>query len=184
MTSLLAISGSPSASSRTALLVGHLVHRLSLGGFDVGHLRVRDLPADDLLAGCHDSPPVRRALASVEAADGVIVATPVYKAAYTGVLKAFLDLLPQSALAGKTVLPLVTGGSLAHLLAIDYALRPVLSALGARHVVAGCFLLDSAIGRQPDGGVALQQDAERRLEQVVDEFVEALPAGPALTVSR
>jgi FMN reductase len=184
MTSLLAISGSPSASSRTALLVGHLVHRLSLGGFDVGHLRVRDLPAGDLLAGRHDTPAVRRALHSVEAADGVIVATPVYKAAYTGVLKAFLDLLPQSALAGKTVLPLVTGGSLAHLLAIDYALRPVLSALGARHVVAGCFLLDSAITRLADGGVTIQQDAEARLEQVVEEFVEALPAGPALTVSR
>jgi hypothetical protein len=71
----------------------------------------------------------------------------VYKASYSGLVKVFLDLLPQAGPAGKTVLPLVTGGSLAHMLAMDYALRPVLSALGARHVVPGAFLLDSAIER-------------------------------------
>ena len=57
----------------------------------------------------------------------VIVATPIYKAAYSGLLKVFLDLLPAEALRGKTVLPLASGGSVAHLLALDYALKPVLS---------------------------------------------------------
>ncbi len=66
----------------------------------------------------------------------VVVATPIYKAAYTGGLKALFDILPQSALRGKTVLPLATGGSPAHLLAIDYALKPVLSALGASDLAA------------------------------------------------
>ena len=61
----------------------------------------------------------------------MVVSTPVYKAAYSGVLKVFLDLLPQFGLAGKVVLPLVTGGTASHVLAIDYALRPVLLALGA-----------------------------------------------------
>ncbi len=184
MTSLLAISGSPSADSRTALLVGHLVRRLSLTGFDAGHLRVRDLPASDLLTGRADSPALRSALEAVDGADGVVVASPVYKASYTGLLKAFLDLLPQDGLAGKTVLPVVTGGSVAHVLAIDYALRPVLAALGARHVVAGCFLVDKAIDRQTNGTVTLQPEAELRLEQAVEEFIEALPTGSALTASR
>jgi FMN reductase len=49
----------------------------------------------------------------------------VYKAAYSGLLKTLLDLLPQCALAGKVVLPVVTCGSPAHVLAIDYALRPL-----------------------------------------------------------
>ncbi len=57
----------------------------------------------------------------------MVIGTPVYKAAYSGLLKSLLDLLPQYALAGKTVLPLATGGSTAHVLAIDYALRPVLA---------------------------------------------------------
>lgn len=44
-------------------------------------------------------------------------------------LKVFLDLLPQFALQGKLVLPMATGGSPNHMLALDYALRPVLLGL-------------------------------------------------------
>ncbi|WP_327321626.1 NADPH-dependent FMN reductase [Streptomyces sp. NBC_01210] len=175
MTSILAVSGSPSVNSRTELLVEHAVQRLSVTGFDAGHLKVRELPAAELLAGRSDSPALRAAAEQVAAADGLIVATPVYKASYTGLLKAFLDLLPQSGLAGKTVLPLATGGSLAHVLTIDYALRPVLSALGARHVVGGSFLLDSHVERLPEGGAQLSPEAELRLFDVVDEFIQSLP---------
>lgn len=180
MTSLLAITGSPSPSSRTVLVAEQLVNRLSRTGFDAGHLNLRDLPARELLAGDTAASGVGDAVDAVARADGLIVATPVYKASYTGLLKTFLDLLPQDALAGKAVLPVVTGGSLAHLLALDYALRPVLSALGARHVVAGCFLLDSAIERLGSGGARLEPGAELRLVGAVDEFVAALPAATAL----
>ncbi|MFJ7156420.1 NADPH-dependent FMN reductase [Streptomyces sp. NPDC101118] len=179
MSQLLALSASPSAASRTALVADHVVDRLSLGGFPAAHLPLRHLPADELLAARTDGEAIRRAVEAVAAADGLIVATPVYKASYSGLLKVFLDLLPQDALHGKTVLPLVTGGSLAHVLAIDYALRPVLSALGARHVVAGRFLLDSHIERLP-GGVRLRPEAAVDLGQAVDDFVEALPSRPAL----
>lgn len=140
---------------------------------------MRDLPAADLLAARTGQPELRGALAAVARADGIVIATPVYKASYTGLLKSFLDLLPQSGLAGKTVLPLVTGGSLAHVLSIDYALRPVLSALGARHVVAGRFVLDSAIGRGPSGAV-LEPSALSEVAQAVAEFSEALRVGAAL----
>ncbi|MFE7773410.1 NADPH-dependent FMN reductase [Streptomyces sp. NPDC057445] len=180
MSRLLAISGSPSATSRTALVLDQVVRRLSRAGFDAGQLAVRDLPPAELLAGRPEHAALRRALHEVEAADGVIVATPVYKASYTGLLKAFLDLLPQTGLAGKTVLPLVTGGSPAHVLTIDYALRPVLSALGARHVVAGRYLLDTAIEARPGGGVRIQPEAEEQLFRAVEDFVDALPTGSAL----
>src|SRR5207302_1559186 len=99
VTSVLAISGSPSSDSRTALAVDWAVQRLSLDGYDVAHLAVRDLPAADLLAEPASSVPLQGAVVDVAAADGVIVATPVYKASYTGLLKAFLDLLPQAGLA-------------------------------------------------------------------------------------
>ncbi|MEV6654486.1 NADPH-dependent FMN reductase [Streptomyces sp. NPDC051219] len=184
MTSILAVSGSPSLNSRTELLVEHAVQRLSVTGFDADHLKVRELPAAELLAGHSDTPALRAATAAVAAADALIVATPVFKASYTGLLKAFLDLLPQSGLAGKTVLPLVTGGSPAHVLTIDYALRPVLSALGARHVVAGSFLLDSHVERLPGGGAQLRPEAELRLFDVVDEFIQALPDSASATPLR
>jgi SsuE family FMN reductase len=73
----------------------------------------------------------------IEAAAALIVSTPIYKAAYTGALKALLDILPPAALDGKVVLPIATGGSFAHLLAIEYALKPVLSALGATDLLQG-----------------------------------------------
>ncbi|MBB5938723.1 NADPH-dependent FMN reductase [Streptomyces zagrosensis] len=175
MTSLLAISGSPSARSRTAALTAHMVQRLAKAGFPAGHLRVRDLPATELLAGRTDGPALCQALSAMAAADGVIVATPVYKSAYSGLLKTFLDVLPQSGLAGKTVLPVMTGGTLAHALALDYTLRPVLAALGARHIVRGVFVLDRAIG--PDDGVLprVSADVEPRLEQAIEDFITALP---------
>ncbi|MFI8264318.1 MULTISPECIES: NADPH-dependent FMN reductase [unclassified Streptomyces] len=177
MPSLLALTGSPSPHSRTAVVADHVLRRLAHAGFDTAHLAVRELPAADLLAARRGEPEIRRALEAVAAADGVIVATPVYKASYTGLLKAFLDLLPQDGLAGKTVLPIATGGSLAHVLTLDYALRPVLAALGARHVTAGRFVLDSSVERGTTGPGRLRPEAELDLFQAVDEFAEALSAG-------
>jgi FMN reductase len=68
-------------------------------------------------------PSVAQAVEQVERASGIIIATPIYKAAYSGLLKLFIDLLPQTALRGKFVLPIATGGSPHHMLALDYALR-------------------------------------------------------------
>ncbi|MCX5072883.1 NADPH-dependent FMN reductase [Streptomyces sp. NPDC060334] len=178
MPKLLAVTGSPSVHSRTAVVVDQVLRRLSHSGYETAHLAVRELPAADLLSARRGEPEIRRAVEAVAEADGLIIATPIYKASYTGLLKAFLDLLPQDGLAGKTVLPIATGGSLAHVLTIDYALRPVLSALGARHVTAGRFVLDSAVERG-DGPDRLRPEAELDLYQAVDEFADALRIAPA-----
>jgi FMN reductase len=181
--SVVAISGSPSADSRTARVVHHVLHRLTVGGQGADHIAVRDLPAQELLRGSVGHPALGQALEAVARAEGVVVATPVYKASYSGLVKVFLDLLPQAGLAGKTVLPLVTGGSLAHMLAMDYALRPVLSALGARHVVPGAFLVDSAIERLGADACRVDPAAELRLLEAVDGFTRALTARQSLALT-
>lgn len=172
---ILAVSGSPSPISRTAAAVDALLLRLAATGFEISHIAARELPAAELLAGIRDTPALSAAADAVARADAVIVATPVYKASYTGLLKSFLDLLPANALAGKVVLPLATGGTFGHLLAIDYALRPVLTALGADHVLHGRFLLDSDI--LPDGGFS--PEAEQRVEETADRFAAALTVAGA-----
>ncbi|MEV8532002.1 NADPH-dependent FMN reductase [Streptomyces sp. NPDC051211] len=182
MPHILALTGSPSVHSRTAVVADHALRRLAHAGLDTAHLAVRELPAADLLAARTGQPELRRALAAVARADGVVIATPVYKASYTGLLKSFLDLLPQDGLAGKTVLPLATGGSLAHVLTLDYALRPVLAALGARHVTAGRFVLDSSVERG-DGPDRLRPEAELDLYQAVDEFADAVRTGAAVVTA-
>src|SRR5207342_199153 len=84
------------------------------------------------------------------------------------------DLLPQFAFRGKAVLPIVTGGSPAHVLAVDYALRPVLANLGAAHIGQGWFVPSSHIRQWPDGGVLINPASLAPVAQVTDEFLAVL----------
>jgi FMN reductase len=170
MANILAIAGSPSHPSRTYALVEYATQTLQQEGFHTDIISVRDLPAEDLVFGRYDSPVLEQPKALLEKADGVIIATPIYKAAYTGVLKAFLDLLPQKALSGKVVLPLATGGTIAHLLAVEYALKPVLSELGARHLLGTVYAVDKQIQRQADGSLQLDEEIEQRLKDALHGF--------------
>ena len=97
----------------------------------------------------------------------------MYKAAYSGLLKTFLDVLPQFGLRGKVVLPIATGGSLAHVLAIDYALRPVLNSLDPVHIVSGLFVLDKQITVLENGDIELEAALEPRLDGVIEQFLLA-----------
>jgi FMN reductase len=172
--SIALIVGSPSQRSRTVALAQRLNERLSREAFRIRSISLRELPAQALLHADTTAPEIADAVAALEKADGVIVASPVYKAAYTGMLKTFLDLLPQRALTGKVVLPLLTGGSLAHVLALDYGLRPVLQSLEPRHVVSGLFLLDQWITITEGGGAELNPEVAPRLEQIVQGFIDAV----------
>ncbi|MGW4234250.1 NAD(P)H-dependent oxidoreductase [Streptomyces sp. NPDC004980] len=94
-------------------------------------------------------------------------------ATYSGPLKSLLDLLPQYAPTGNTVLPLATGGSTAHVLAIDYALRPVLSSTGAAHITQGWFVLDRNITVSADGTLTVQGAGAEALGTITDAFTAA-----------
>jgi FMN reductase len=127
---------------------------------------VRDLPAEALLHGHAQHREITDAVEEVNRASVVFVATPIYKASLAGILKAFLDLLPQNALSSKPVLPLGTGGSPAHLLAVEYALKPVLAALGAQVFFPTLYIQDTQIVQlEPP---QFEPDAERRLSAVVE----------------
>jgi FMN reductase len=173
MSRIAVLSGSPTPDSRTLSFAAAVGERLEAEELDVRLIDLRALPAADVLHCTAESTAVRAALDTVARANGIVVATPVHHAAYSGILKAFLDLLPRSAFAGKVALPLAVGGSPAHVLTIDYALRPVLVSMGA-HVTRGHFLLCTEMERAADGSTLLQWEAQRRLDAVVREFVRAL----------
>ncbi|MDM0073591.1 NADPH-dependent FMN reductase [Variovorax sp. J2P1-59] len=165
---VLLIAGSPSAPSRSAVLLDAVAARLAERKVPVDRLAIRELAAHALLLGEASNPSVQQAVEQVQRADVIVIATPVYKAAYSGVLKVFLDLLPQSALKGKTVLPLATGGSPHHMLALDYALRPVLQSLAARHILPGVYATDGQVTLQPEGAYQLQAELSQRLDDAVE----------------
>ena len=174
MIHVVAISGSPSASSRTLRLVRHFGASLATEGIDVTPIDIRELPAEDLVFARASSPALAGPFAAIASAAGIVVGTPTYKAAYSGVLKTFLDLLPARAFAGKAVFPLMTGGTPAHALALDYALRPVLVALGSRAVCSGLFVLDQQIGIKDDDALLLDRDLEKQLTACSRAFLETL----------
>ena len=85
---------------------------------------------------------VERELATVEQADALVVATPVYRGSYTGLFKHFFDFIHQDALIDKPVLLAATGGSERHALVIDHQLRPLFSFFQARTLPLGVYATD------------------------------------------
>ena len=168
------ISGSPQARSRSNALLDVVRNHVVAHGATVEDVRARELPPDSLLNLEFDAPPVKAALGRVERANAVVIATPIYKASYTGLLKSFLDLLPQDGLKDKVVLPIATGGSPAHLLAIDYAIKPVLTALGARWIVGSVYASDAQIAKRDDGGYQPDVEIAARLAEASSLLLEAI----------
>jgi hypothetical protein len=87
---VLAVSGSPSSKSRTALVAQHVLGLLRSENLETRFLSVRDLPAEALLRGNTSEPEIAEALAAVEQASGIVFATPIFKAAYSGLWKSDL----------------------------------------------------------------------------------------------
>ncbi len=171
MTTVLLVAGSPSERSRSAALLAAVQQRLRERVVRTDRLALRTLDAEALLQADVGHPDVVEAARRVAEAGAIVVATPVYKAAYSGVLKVFLDVLPQSAFKGKTVLPLATGGSPHHMLALDYALRPVLQSLGARLILPGVYATDAQVVVTPEGAHQLAPELSTRLDDAVDALV-------------
>lgn len=175
MASILQIAGSPSAPSRTAALLDYTGEYFNQRGLASSTLHIRDLDPAELIYGKFDGESIVPAVRSVTDSAGLLIATPVYKAAYTGVLKTFLDLLPHNALAGKVVLPIALGGSLAHSLVVDYAMRPVLAALGAYHVLPGLYLIDKQIEHDQGRFIRFAADeVESQVHLGLDQFIDAV----------
>lgn len=170
---VLAISGSLSAQSKTAALVEAVLGEFRSHGVDTEHMSARELDPVALLAGDFSQASLAAFAVAVRDAHGLVIATPIYKASFTGLIKAALDILPQFAFAGKVVLPLGTGGSVAHVLALDYGLRPVIQSMGARHIVQSHFVVegDLAAAGQP---IAVNDQRWVGLRQACANFLHSL----------
>ncbi|WP_437880464.1 FMN reductase [Pseudomonas sp. LRF_L74] len=81
-----------------------------------GALSRNELPAE-----------VEEQIRAIENADLLIVASPVYRGSYPGLLKHLFDLVGIEALVDTPVLLAATGGSPLHALVIDHQLRPLFS---------------------------------------------------------
>jgi len=143
--SIAVVVGNPKPRSRTWDAAHRVAAGLDLEG------PVRSIDVIDLGPGllCRGDADVGRAVEQVASSDVVIVASPTYKATYTGLLKLFLDQFATgTGLDGVLAVALQLGAGPGHQLAPELHLKPVLVELGATVPAPALYLLDSA--EQPD----------------------------------
>jgi FMN reductase len=134
------VVGNPKPRSRTLAVAEAVAERVA---WETGAAIARTIDlcdyAGDLFKWPHDG--LAALNDAVAASDFVVFASPTYKAAYTGLLKAFLDRYPTNGLAGVTAIPVMTGGSPVHAMSVDTSLRPVLVELGASLPTRGLYFV-------------------------------------------
>jgi FMN reductase len=124
--------GNPQPASRTRLVAEELAAQLTELVRERGELGATiDLADHASRLFEADAPELDALVDRVRGARVLVVASPTYKAAYTGLLKAFLDRLPGGGLEGVTAVPVMTIGAPIHALAVEHTLRPLLVELGA-----------------------------------------------------
>lgn len=139
------VVGNPKPRSRTWDAAARLAD--GLGGSVGAAFDVVDLGPGLLSWG---DAAVVEAVERVASSDVVIVASPTYKATYTGLLKLFLDQFAGSTgLEGVVAVPLQLGGGPAHQLAPELHLKPVLVELGAIVPAPALYLVDSVPAPDP-----------------------------------
>jgi FMN reductase len=131
--------GNPKPDSRTLHAATHVAEQLTGNAPD----QVVDIATFGTALLQSGDAGVAAAVSIVQQADMLVVASPTYKASYTGLLKLFLDKIPGNGLAGVTAFPMMLGAATHHALAADVFLKPVLVELGACCPARGLFLLDS-----------------------------------------
>ncbi|MET0865245.1 MAG: NAD(P)H-dependent oxidoreductase [Nakamurella sp.] len=137
--SISTVVGNPKPGSRTLGAATTLAQALAPAVWDgeVNHTEVNHTVVDlatiagGLLAPWLLSPEAKSAAETVRTSGVLVIATPTYKASYTGLLKLFLDVFPAGSLSQAVVVPLIVSGGPAHRHLGDLQLRPVLSELGA-----------------------------------------------------
>ncbi|KTR97397.1 NAD(P)H-dependent oxidoreductase, partial [Pantoea dispersa] len=106
---VITLAGSPRFPSRSTALLSVCHRALEARGVEVIPWNIHNFQPEDLLYARFDSPALTALKADLALAEGLIVATPIYKASFSGALKTLLDLLPERALEHKVVLPLASG---------------------------------------------------------------------------
>jgi FMN reductase len=151
---IVGLSGSLNASSRATTLAEHVLAQFTTRcGAQTELIRVMDLAHDLGKALDPRRIPERIELAfeRLARADVLVIASPIYKASYTGLLKHFLDLLDPKVLAGKVAVLAANGGSAHHGLVIEHQLRPLAGFFGLWTVPTSIYALDSDFKKSADG---------------------------------
>lgn len=180
MSHVVVISGGLGSPSSTRVLSDDIVARLreslALKGenLEATVVELRELahPITDALLTGFPTGELAKVIEKVAEADALVVVSPTFSASISGLVKSFFDILETGTLTGKPVLMAATGGTERHSLMIDFAMRPLLSYLGALPVRTGVFAATSDFGGPQAGALA------GRVRQAADELADAIVRAP------
>jgi len=167
---IVGVSGSLKAPSRTIELVEQIVEALGrhldtnvtlirvneLGPYFAGALNRSELPAE-----------VEAALVEIETADVLVVASPVYRASFTGLFKHLFDFVDQYALVDTPILLAATGGSERHALIIEHQFRPLFGFFQALTLPLGIYAHDSDFTDYKISSERLRERLEKAVAKAV-----------------
>jgi len=174
--SVVGIGGSVRTPSRTAALVAAIVHAVATRAdcettcFELASEGRAILGA---LTRTELGERGRGVLAAIEAADLLVVGTPVYRLSYTGALKHLFDLVDNQVMAGKVALLAATAGSPLHGLVTEHALRPLVSYFGILAAPTSVCAVETDFS----GATIINPTIDARVARMADEAVRLLGAG-------
>jgi FMN reductase len=180
---ILGLSGNVKRPSRTASLVEAIVSaaasklgldRRTIELVDAAPILFKALRSDQLDADG------RAIIDAVEAADVLVVGSPVYRASYTGALKHLFDLVDYRALTGKRVILAATGGTPLHGLMTEHQLRPLFGFFNALTLPTSIYATETDFA---DYGINSPMVRER-IERAVSELAQVLPVSDHTAAAR
>lgn len=177
--SAVGVSGSTSSTSRSRTLVARALEHLATLGVVHKTIDLLDLPADALL-GRRKDPAVDAAIADVLGARILVVGTPVYRATYSGQLKAFFDLFMPDSLRHHAVALIATAQIDQHYLAIDHGLRPLIASLRGTSLASGVYVTNAQMPKADEVPPAVSE-ALLALGKELRGFAEVLRPAPQAT---
>jgi FMN reductase len=169
--SIVFLAASPSAASRSTFVARAVASEVEKAGWQSIFFSLADFDPADLLFGRSTAPAVARFIDATKEAAAIVLATPVYKATYTGGLKAMVDLIPRDALTEKPALGISTARQTAHAIGVEQGYRALFLFFDARpHQTL--FVEDDELQLAAGTGV-LSVDAEKRVRKAARALVQA-----------
>jgi FMN reductase len=168
---LLMLVGAATPPGRLAAAIAHAADTARTGNPDVviDILNLAETPIEI----CDGRPleaygeTTRQAVERIASAAAVLIAAPVYRASFPGVLKNLLDTAPVEALQAKPVGIVAMGGSPHHYLGVDWQLREVLTWFGALLAPTSVYLT----GGDFKDGHLVSESARKDLAALTDTLI-------------
>ncbi|GGC56345.1 NAD(P)H-dependent oxidoreductase [Hoyosella rhizosphaerae] len=173
---IVVVSGGTSDPSSTRLLADRVAGRAEALATQRGrnvHVTVIDLrelatEITTALVSQLNGPKMNKAIAALGTADGIIAATPVYKAGPSGLFTSFFHVLDNDLLIAKPVVLAATAGTARHALVIDDQMRSLFAFLRTMTVPTSLFAASEDWS---------DNDLAKRIDRAARELVLLMESG-------